>query len=226
MQQFKADLRDLDNLMIAEQAVPTSGVPRRRVGTSKEKRLLRSALKLGKLVNSPLGLPQEILEISDKAPTVTIKPPSKVPMGMSGTPGAGTVSALTFALGLQGSAYAFNAICLECGIYASSTGEWGFYGSAGGGWWTNVGATVGSVFTVIFGPPSDLAGVAFGIGADVTVFPPLVGVGGQLLFSPPPFKFLGFAVGVSFGPSVLPVDVNIQVSATGLAPMRKPKIKI
>jgi hypothetical protein len=226
MQQFKADLRDLDNLMIAEQAVPTSGVPKRRVGTSEEKRLLRSALTLGKLVNSPLGLPLEILEISDKAPTVTIKPPSKVPMGMSGTPGAGTVSALTIAVGIQGSAYAVNGISLEGGLYASTTGEWGFYGSAGGGLWTNVGACAGPVFTVIFGPPSDLAGVAYGIGADLTVFPPLVGVSGLLIFSPPPFKFLGFAAGWSVGPSLAPCDVNVQISGTGLAPMRKPKIKI
>jgi hypothetical protein len=166
------------------------------------------------------------LQISDKAPTVTILPPSTVPVGTSGTPGSGTVAAVTFAWGIQGSAFAVIGPTVEGGIYGSTTGEWGFYGSVGGGWWTNVGANVGPVFTVIFGPPADMAGVAFGIGADVTVGPPVLAVGGLLLFSPSPFKCIGFAVFLSIGPSVIPVDVTVQVSVTALHPTVKPKIKI
>jgi hypothetical protein len=47
-------------------------------------------------------------------------------------------------------------------------------------------------------------------------------IGALLLFSPPPFRFLGIAVSLAVGPSAIPAfDVTVQVSNTFTKPVLK-----
>lgn len=216
MDHLRADLRQLDSLNIAQQALPLIGSPRRRVVTSIEREVMKQSLAFAAHVTPTTGFLREPIKISERRPKMTILPPVTVPVGM--TPGAR--SDFTLATGLNVDAFAVVGPVLQAGIYGSTTPELGVFLSVGGGWWTNVGITVGPVITVIFGPPSDLKGVAFGIGCDVAFM--AGSIGGLILFSPPPFKFLGFAIGLAVGPTAIPsFDVTVQVTDTFTRPLLK-----
>jgi hypothetical protein len=221
--QFKSDLRDLDKLNVRQQAFSLKGIPRRRRGNSIQKRLLRSALELGKSANASFEPPLECLDLTDSPPTMSIAVPTTVPVGM-GTPagGGGPVNALTGALGAEGSAFAVVGVTAQGGLYGSSTGEFGAYGSVSGGWWSNIGTGLGPVFNWIYGPPSDLEAASFAVGADVGA---TQSVEVLLLFSDiskSPFRFLGFSFSFSFLPSKLPFDITVQVSLlSGIKPLVK-----
>jgi hypothetical protein len=73
------------------------------------------------------------------------------------------------------------------------------------------------VYTFIFGPPSDFAGVSWGVGCDIGVG--IVGVGAMLLFTLPPIRCLGYAVSLSVGPTSLPFDVTVQMGITSTKPV-------
>jgi hypothetical protein len=216
MDRVRADLRQLDALNIKQQAIPLVGTPRRRVVSSTERGLLKQATSLAAELDPGTGFVREPIKIATHAPAITVLPPSKVPIGMA----ARGKTDFTLATGLNVDAFAVIGPVLQAGIYGSTTPELGVFLSVGGGWWTNVGVAIGPVITAIFGPPSDLAGVAFGIGCDVRF---MVGsIGGLILFSAPPFRFLGFAIGLAVGPTAIPsFDVTVQVTNTFTRPLLK-----
>lgn len=216
MNYFRADLRQLDLLDIPKQSTPLIGTPQRRNLQASEKKALKSALAFSKRFDPQFGLLEEPVNLSEKPPSITVLSPSKVPVGMS----PASSKNLTMAAGLQASAQAVVGITAQGGIYGCTNKELGVYFSAGGGWWTNIGANIGPVITFIFGPPKDMAGVAIGIGADVKFM--AGAIGGLLLLSLPPVRFLGFAVSLAVGPSAIPAfDVTIQVNNTWTKPILK-----
>jgi hypothetical protein len=216
MDRIRADLRQLDKLNIAQQSVPLVGSPRRSVASVGQRPVLRAAVDIAADINAQAGYLKEPFKIAQHPPSTTIFPPTTVPVGLTASSG----SAFTLGCGLNVDVFAVVGAVLQGGIYGSTTPELGVFLSVGGGWWTNVGVGVGPVITFIFGPPSDLAGVAFGIGCDVGFM--AGSVGGLILFSPPPFRFLGFAVGVAFGPTSIPAfDVTVQVTDTFTRPLLK-----
>ena len=216
MNYFRADLRQLDLLDIPKQSTPLAGTPQRRNLKASEKKALKSALALSKRFDPQFGMLEEPIGVSESPPPITVLPPAKVPVGMT----SGPSKDLTMAAGIQASALAVVGVTAQGGIYGCTNKELGVYFSVGGGWWTNIGANAGPVVTIIFGPPKDMTGVALGIGADVKFM--AGAIGGLLLFSPPPIRFLGFAVSLAVGPSAIPAfDVTIQVSNTWTKPILK-----
>ncbi len=217
MRIFNANLQELDNLDL-QQAFSISSGPATQALGSAQKGPLKAALRVGRVTGVALAAPSlEIMQVSERPPTVTRIDPSRVPVGMASRPS----SIITIGLGVQVSAFVGVGFTGETGFYGSTSREFGVYVSGGAGWWTNVGSGVGPVLTIIFGPPSDFRGVALGIGADIIAAPPLVSFGGMLLFSAPPTRYIGVAVGFSAGLTVLPVDLTIQISKTATKPLVK-----
>jgi hypothetical protein len=217
MKTVKADLRDIDKLDIQRQGSALTPIPARRTLGPVEKSALQGAVSVAGLFNPQANLLNEPIGVSVAKPTLSIILPSTVPVGLASKPG---VTDVTLAVGLGVSAFAVIGVTGSAGLYGSTTPELGVFASVGGGWWTNVGAAVGPVVTLIFGTPSDLSGVSWGVGCDAKF---MVGsIGGLLLFSPPPFRFLGIAVSLSVGPSAIPAfDVTVQVSNTFTKPLLK-----
>jgi hypothetical protein len=208
------DLRDIDKLDVQKVGVPLTGTPSQRRLSDKEKQATKAALEFGKKLRPEVGVFLEPINVADKPPAVTIKAPTTVPVGR--TPGSATH--LTLGIGIGLAAFAVLGITAGGGLYGSSTGEVGVYTTAGGGWWTNMGWSGGGVMTVISGPPADFKGVSIGVGADVRYY--AGSFGGLLLFSPPPIRYLGFAVSFSIGPTAIPVlDFTVQVSHTWAKPL-------
>ena len=212
---FKGDFRQLDALDIAKQGkallgkIPQTAVP----GTDAED--MKKVINLLKTQDPKLGKLIETILALFFGPTPTdLKKPNNVPVGL--TPSSS--GKFTMAVGLQGAAFAVIGATASAGVYGSTSPELGVFFSLGGGWWTNVGLSAGISLTFIFGPPADLNGVSWGIGCDSRWW--VGSVGGLLLFSPPPFRFLGFSVGLSAGPSMIPAfDVTVQVSNTFVTPI-------
>jgi hypothetical protein len=217
MDRVRADLRQLDNLDIAKQGVPISKIPARRTVSGAEKDVLKSAVDFSTFVSSNMGYLREPINVCEKPPSITVMLPKIGPVGMTPRP---TVTQITLAVGVAGSAFAAIGATGQVGLYGSNSPELGVFASLGGGWWSNVGAGIGPAITLIFGPPADLGGVSIGIGCDVGFM--AGSVSGLLLFSPPPFKFLGISVGLSVGPTAIPAfDVTVQVSNTWTKPLLK-----
>ena len=103
----------------------------------------------------------EVLEVGKRPPPVTLTPPTHTKVGRHRRPMFGILA--TFGLGNSGAAYAGFGIAAGFGVYGSTTREVGVYASGGIGGWTDIGASVGTTFTHIFGPPSDFAGPCWGI---------------------------------------------------------------
>lgn len=213
MNEIRADLRDLDKIDVERQGIPIGTAPPRRKLGPVERSALDSAIGLWSFFNRQAELFRDPMIISDKRPRVTITPPPKTPVGM--TPAS--KSEATLGLGLTSSAFAVVGITTSGGVYGSTTGELGVYIGGSTGIWTNVGAGVGPTYTMVFGPPSDFAGVSIGVGADIGAG--LVGFGAMLLFSPPPVRFLGYSVSLSLGVTSIPYDVTVQVGFTGAKPV-------
>ncbi|MEO6603436.1 MAG: hypothetical protein ABIQ16_26370 [Polyangiaceae bacterium] len=219
MNRVRADLRQLDNLNLAQQCLPLGPTLKRSRATTPESQGVKASLDLAVKFQPDLGFLREPFNVVTSPPSVTVLRPATVPMGLSGAISTSSTSSnITLATGLNIDAFAVIGPVLQGGIYGSTTPELGVFGSVGGGWWTNVGVGIGPVITLIFGPPSDLEGVAFGIGCDARF---MVGsLGGLLLFSPPPFRFLGIAVGLAVGPTAIPgFDVTVQVTKTFIRPL-------
>jgi hypothetical protein len=217
MKSVKADLRDIDKLNIQAQGSALVPIPARRTLNTADKTALKGAITVGSIFSPQAGLLNEPIGVSETKPTISVTMPSTVPVGL--TPKS-SVTDITLAVGLSVSAFAVIGVTGSAGLYGSTTPELGVFASVGGGWWTNVGAGVGPVVTLIFGTPSDLSGVSWGIGCDAKFM--AGSIGGLLLFSPPPFRFLGIAVSLSVGPSAIPAfDVTVQVSNTFTKPLLK-----
>lgn len=209
MNTFKIDARQLDNLDIQGLGSTLSGSPSARRATGMEATLLRGAVDLSGNVWA-----KEAISVADRKPRITAIGGAKYPIGLR----PGTSPHLTMGLGISLAAAVVIGPTAGGGLYGSTTPEIGIYGSIGAGWWTNAFYSTGAAVTFVFGPPSDFAGIAWGIGADIKF---IVGsLGGLLLFSPPPIRFLGFSVSLSAGPSAIPAfDVTIQVSNTWTKPL-------
>ena len=216
MNRIRADLRQLDKLNIAKQSVRLVGSPQRRQTSVLQQQALSTAVDFATDLNPHAGYLKEPFTIAAHPPAMTILPPTTIPVGS--TPSSS--SDFTLGCGLNLDLFAVIGPVIQGGIYGSTTPELGVFLSLGGGWWTNVGVGIGPVLTFIFGPPSDLKDVAFGIGCDARF---MVGsIGGLILFSPPPFRFLGFAVGLAIGPTAIPAfDVTVQVTDTITRPLLK-----
>ncbi len=219
MDRITADLRQLDNLDIAAQSSPIKRLPARNSVSGTKQSVLKSAVEFSAMLNSSNGCFLEPIKVREKPPSVSILLPTTVPVGMfDATAATSYGEPITLAVGASSSAFAIVGVTSQIGIYGSNSPELGLFGSVGGGWWSNIGFGVGPALTLIFGPPATFAGVSFGIGCDTRFF--MGSIGGQLLFSAPPFKFLGISVGFSIGPSVIPAfDVTIQVSNTRTMPL-------
>jgi hypothetical protein len=218
MQHVNFDLSQLDNLDIANQGFSLSGSPGARTASPLQEAAIRAALKVAP--GSTAGMMREAISIDDSPPPLSITPPTKVLVGSASTSPGTTPSAFTMGVGVEVSAFAVVGVTGGAGIYGSTTPELGLYATGGGGWWTNVGYSGGVTLTFILGAPADFAGVSWGIGADVRFM--AGSFGGMLLFSPPPFRFLGIAVSLAAGPSAIPaLDVTIQVSDTVTKPILK-----
>jgi hypothetical protein len=219
MDRITADLRQLDNLDIAFLSSPIKRLPSRSSVSGAKQSVLKSALEFSTMLDSSNGCFLEPIKVREKPPSVSILLPTTVPVGMVGaTAATGYGDPITLAVGASSSVFAIGGFTSEFGVYGSNSPELGLFASVGAGWWTNVGFGVGPAVTLIFGPPAAFAGVAFGIGCDTRFF--IGSIGGQLLFSAPPFKFLGITVGFTIGPSLIPAfDVTVQVSNTRLKPL-------
>jgi hypothetical protein len=213
VQNVRADLRDVDNINIQGRGKLLSAAPPRRVLNDIEKKALQGAIELWRLFNPQAELFRLPIEMSENPPRVDIIPPKKVAVGL--TPGS--KAAATLALGLSGSAFAVVGISISGGVYGSTNGELGVYTGGSAGVWTNVGASFGPQYTFIFGPPADFAGVSWGVGCDIGIG--IVGVNAMMLFTLPPFRCLGYTVGVSVGTTKLPFDVTVQASFTATKPV-------
>jgi hypothetical protein len=211
---FNIDLRDLDNFDIQANGQLLGAPPPHNPIGPVQKLALEGAIDLWKLVFPQAVLFREPINVADNKPSVTIQKPSTVPVGL--TPRA--KDECTIALGITGSAFAVIGISISGGVYGSTTGELGVFTGGSVGVWTNVGASLGPQYVMVFGPPSDFAGVSFGVGCDIGVG--LVGVGAMMLFSLPPIRCLGISVSLSLGtPGSLPFDVTAQIGITSTKPL-------
>jgi hypothetical protein len=107
------------------------------------------------------------------------------------------------------------------GFYGSTTKEVGWYDAQAAGLGTpNVSVSVNlPVITIIFGPPSDFAGLGAAITVDCSFAPPSkFGVTGSLLFSASPFRLVGVSFAGTYGFSAVPMDIAITSTPTELHP--------
>jgi len=207
------DLRDVDNIDIQGRGRLLGGAPPRRKLGGAEKTALGAAIDLWKLFFPQAEMFRDPMIISDTPPSVSIRKPSRVPVGVTPRP----KDEVTLALGMATTAFAVVGVSVSGGVYGSTNGELGVYTGGSVGVWTNVGASVGPQYTMIFGPPSDFAGVSWGVGCDLGAG--IVGVGGMLLFTLPPYRCLGFSVSLAIGPTSLPYDVTVQAGITTTKPV-------
>jgi hypothetical protein len=217
MDSFRADLRALDQLDLTKSVLPLPPFPARKTLNQAEKAALKAAFYFKQLFfpvfKSSAGVLQEPILISDKRPSIEILLPQTIQVGMAG----GMPGDITLGIGVGVTLMAVIGLSNSFGLYGSTTPELGLFDSIGAGIWSNIGASGGATLTFIFGPPSDFAGISFGIGCDVGAG--LIGGNAMLLFSPPPIKFLGFTAGIALGPSLASLDVTVQASETLTKPL-------
>lgn len=194
--------------------LPSAGPPRRQAGTI-EKPVISAAVSAASSVSNTAKILKEIVDLADLAKTVPV-----TLVGGSGpmVTGPKSISQVTIGAGSSVSAFATVGVSFGAGLYASNSPELGIYTSAGGGIWTNAGASGSLQLTYVFGPPSSFAGLSWGVGVDCDVPGVGIGLSAMVLFgaSGPPYEFLGWCFGVGAGVSVLPVDFTFQVSSTKL----------
>lgn len=220
---IRADLRDLDRLDIQGRGSPVPPFPPRRILNNAEKAALKAAVDLWAVFRfdeAPIApLIKQVIEVSESRPTIVVKKPNTVQVNDG---------AFTLALGFNPEAFVVGGVTGTVGIYGSTTGELGVFGSIGPGFWfPNVGASTALTLTGIFGPPSDLSGLAWGLGCDVVLGPTW---GGLLLFGPtggpwrpssPIGRFLGVTVSVST-PGASRFDLTYQLTYTATRPIVRP----
>lgn len=218
MDHLNVNLGKLAYMDIPKWKQPAQAPPRRAFG-SFERPAVELAVDSAAKVSSLGKLLKEIKDLGSKAAAIPVRF-SGLKGPMIKPPSTG-ISLLTVGAGLSASAFAGLGVTAGTGVYGSNSPEFGVYVSAGGGYWSNAGASGGLQLTFIFGPPSSLAGVAWGVGIDLGIPGSPVGVGAMAYFSfsGPPFEFLGVSWGGSAGVSALPCDVTVQISETKLLPI-------
>lgn len=218
MDSFRADLTQLDLIDPTQLGSPLTGHPPRKTLSHLEESALKSGLQLSGNFDSRLKAFLEPISVAEHAPSISVRPPAVTPVGAVRRHRFD----ITMAVAAEGNAFLVIGVTGQAGVYGSTTPEVGVFASAGGGWWSNIGASIGPTVTFIFGPPSDMDGVSVGIGCDVSATP---GVGwsvsGMLLYGTtgPPFPFLGFSVGAAFGVAPIRIDVTLQVTVTAHKPL-------
>ncbi len=220
MHKFRADLRELDKFDLTQITNKLPSLPGRRVLSPIEVSALKSALLLGRMTGLQSNAPllYECVKVSDEKTAIEILNPMRVPVGLTDSP----ISDIT--VGLCGSAnLAFfgPGIGTAFGIYFSTVKEIGVFVNPFVGAWTNfVNTGAGPTAIFVCGPPSTFDGISYGVGVDVSVSK-WSSITGMLLFSAPPLRFLGFAVGVSWGLQALEVDITVQAQYTKTYPIIK-----
>jgi hypothetical protein len=130
--------------------------------------LLAQALRLAAGVAPSLALVESGFDILKHPPTVEILAPQNIPTGQAGY----RSSTNTFALGVEGSLAFFGAIGNgQGGFYWCPGLGFGVYASSAFGALANRGASVGGIFTHIFGDPNTFAGASTSIGVDISTIP-------------------------------------------------------
>lgn len=110
---------------------------------------------------------------------------------------AAEIGGVTLAIGLDAEAAAMFGFSVGAGIYASSTGESGFYTSLGGDWGLVLEAAVGIGVTIMNGGPDAFGGAALAVKVSGDMG---IGVAGALLYSPGADHLcIGACLEVSFG---------------------------
>lgn len=192
--------------------------------TSIERAAMKAAFELARPLNHRLDAALEVLELSTHPPTVSMVPSRAVAIAAHALP------IVTVAVGLGGSIGYVAELAGEGGVYGSTTLEFGLFSTLGFIMGVAAGVAVGADYTLVFGPPSDFAGifVAFQASVSVTALGPL-SVGGSLLFAvgPPtptgsaPLTFKGISLTGMAGLSPLPASLSIEWSNTTLKPLVK-----
>jgi len=222
MQNFTLDLSQMTVVPDPNGGTTVTAGPRTQ-RSSPERALTKTALEFGKPFNLNLGSAIEVLEVSERAPTVKIVPSPTVAMASK------HLHDLTVALGLTGTAAMVAGINLSGGIYGSTVPEFGFFGSAGFVVGIISGVSGGVELTFVFGTASDFAGPFVSFQASVGPVFKTISVGASLLFSPGPpgstgrvpLTFMGIAINLTTGISALPGSLSIEWSNTAILPIVK-----
>jgi hypothetical protein len=176
--------------------------------------VLRSAVNgpLGSVVPNAEAIRKGFALVDAQTCDVTVR-------AAAGFPTAAYPHEVTVGLGFDVTCAAGVTISAGGGLYFSTLPEAGVYASVGGGVTTNASFFFGGAVTVVFGPPSTFSGDALAVGVDFSLPPPsLLGGGGALLFAlSSPYNLIGFVLQFGLSPSVIPVDITVQVSRTEIA---------
>lgn len=213
MQSISLDLRDVDKIDILKQGRPLPPAPGRRPQNQTKRAAYQSALNLWGMFNPGAAFYRYPADVAESPPHIHVLPPTSVPIGFS--PAAG--SAATIGVGLGMAAYMALGYSVSCGVYGSTTREFGVFYGGSLGLWTDAGVSGGPQYTFVFGGPGAFAGVSWGVGCDVDVGP--FGVGAMLLFTLPPIRLMGYSVAFSVGTPSLPASVTVQVGITTTKPL-------
>ena len=221
MRNFTLDLSQMT--VVPTQSMGTIVTPGPRTQrSSPERALIKTALEFGRPFNSNWGSALEVLEASETPPAVKVVPSATVAMASKRS------SDLTLAVGWTGTASMVAGLNLSGGLYGSTTGEFGVFGTGGYVLGIISGYSGGVEYTFVFGTPSDFAGPFVSIQASVG--PKVLGglsIGGSLLFSPGPpgmmgrvpLTFMGFTINGTVGASALPFSISVEWSVTTTKPL-------
>lgn len=216
MDRVRVDLRELQGLDVVRLKKRLKSPPQRKFG-SIQGSLVSTAIDVAAKVSNTARLLQEIATLGEKARAIKLHltgnhgPMFKMPRKSR---------YLTVGLGASSAVFAGLGVTSAGGIYGSNKPEFGFYTSAGAGCWTNIGASSELQAAYVFGPPSDFGGVSWGVGVSADMPGVGMGISCSIIFSAkgPPFRMLGFTVGLGAGVSALPADISMTVSSTKLIP--------
>ncbi len=184
---------------------------------------LSGAISRGPLLRSALGMitpPFGSISLSGVIPGVTIRSPRPdftITAGVTGSAGA----VLNFGAG--GGVYFWNK---------SPSGEVGLYGGISVGVITNIGASIGDQFCLLFGPAGTvLAGDSITIAVDIDIV--VASLSGMLILNAPPVSLgwppsitgpwrpevIGIGIALTVGISALPVDISVMPGRTWIKPI-------
>jgi hypothetical protein len=216
MQPITLKLQDLDKIDIMQQGRALPRASQHRPASQIKREAYKSAIDIWGMFHSGTKFYRYPSDVAENPPIIlTPPPPTSIPIGL--TPGAR--SAATISVGLSSAAFAGVGVTSSTGIYGSTTREFGFFIGGGLGLWSSIGVSTGPQYTFIFGGPNAFAGVSWGVGCDIDAGP--CGIGAMLLFTLPPFRFLGYSVSFSLGTPSPPVTVTVQVGITKKKPILK-----
>ena len=143
MDRIQVDFRQFDAAHVANLRKDTVRSPGAQPQTGISGSLLRSAVSAGASVSQALKMANEVLNISIRRPRVDWLPSPKA------VAAAGSASDVTLALGFVGSAAYVVGPRGGGGIYGSTSGEIGFYGTFGGTLFGNAATSVRGAFSVM-----------------------------------------------------------------------------